>query len=323
MSDIDTNNIRRLDGSLLLVFRALMQHGQATAAARQLGLSQPAVSHALTRLRDILGDALFLRRPNGLVPTRRAIELLPKVEELLRLSQALVGGDAGFEPRRTQRHFRIGAADLASSLLAAPLTRIFAQEAPDARVSLRFLVGEAALEGLDRGEIDIAVGRFYGLPRGYVATALFEEVFVVAARHDHPQIGDGFDLAAYLAADHILLSFRGQLVGAADMALQRIGRTRRVVASMPLLMSVFDTVARGDAIATVPRRLAERHAQAFGLRLFAVPFPIEPFPVIAVRSARRSEEAGETWLTACIAEAIGSDTRPQAADPDETGPALA
>src|ERR1044072_1996222 len=91
MLDIDNNYIRSLDGSLLLVFRALLQQGQAPAAARQLGLSQPAVSHALTRLRDLLGDPLFVRRPNGLVPTRRATELLPKIEEILQLAEALVG----------------------------------------------------------------------------------------------------------------------------------------------------------------------------------------------------------------------------------------
>jgi len=304
MNDIDINNIRRLDGALLLVFRALMQHGQATAAARQLGLSQPAVSHALTRLRDMLGDPLFLRRPNGLVPTRRAIELQPKVEELLRLSQALLGGDGGFEPGNTRRHFRIGAADLASSLLAAPLTRIFAQEAPQARFSLRFLVGDPALEALDRGEIDLAVGRFYAVPRGFAATALFEEAFVVVARQGHPQTAGGFDLAAYLAADHILLSFRGQLSGAADTALQRIGHTRRVVASMPLMLSVLDTVARSDAVATVPRRLAQRYARGFEIDLFEVPFAIEPFPVIAVQSARRGEDAGEAWLMRCIRAAL-------------------
>ena len=138
MQDIDNNYIRSLDGGLLLVFRALMQQGQATAAARQLGLSQPAVSHALTRLRDLLGDPLFVRRPNGLVPTRRATELLPKIEEILQLSLALVGANAGFEPRHSARHFRIGAADLVSTLVAAPLTQVLAEQAPNARFSIRF-----------------------------------------------------------------------------------------------------------------------------------------------------------------------------------------
>jgi DNA-binding transcriptional LysR family regulator len=124
------------------------------------------------------------------------------------------------------------------------------------------------------------------------------------ARKGHPQIPAVLDLATYLAADHILLSFMGRLTGAADEALQRIGLTRRVVASMPLFMGVFDAVARSDAIATVPRRLAERYGATLGLTHHALPFRMRPFAVIALRPADRGEDPGHAWLIERIADTI-------------------
>ncbi len=301
--DIDFNHIRRLDGALLLVFRELMQTRQTTAAARRLGLSQSAVSHALRRLRDVTGDPLFRRRADGLDPTQRAVDLLPVVEEILRLSQGLAGAGAAFDAAGSTRHFRIGAADLVSTLLAAPLTRHLAAQAPQARLSFRFLVGPPALEALAGGAIDVAIGRFYGVPRGFQAETLWQEDFVVIARQGHSRLG-ALDLATYLALDHLLVSFSGRLTGAVDEALAARGLRRRVVASLPLFLGVFDAVAHSDAIATVSRRLATRHAAAFGLQVAPVPVAVPPFPVMAVRREGLAADLGYDWLRAAIAAAV-------------------
>jgi LysR family transcriptional regulator, mexEF-oprN operon transcriptional activator len=307
MSKIDNLNIRRLDGGLLLVFRSLMRQRQTVLAAQELGLSQSAISHALGRLRDLLGDPLFTRRPNGLEPTRRARELLPQVEELLQRARALIGGPADFTPATSDRQFRIAAADLVTTLLAGTLLRQFAGAAPLARLGFRFLVGRAALEALARDEVDLAVGRFHAVPRGFAAETLFEENYVVIARAGHPRVAAGLDLATYLELDHLLVSFSGNLTGPADQALQRLGQRRRVVAGLPLFMSVFDAVAQSDALATVSSRLARRHAGNFGLRILPVPFDIVPFPVVTLFTEPRAAEPATLWLREQIRLALPQD----------------
>src|SRR3954469_23422290 len=109
MSDIDTSQIRRLDGGLLLVFHELLRTRRASTVADRLGLSQPAISHALGRLRDLFDDQLFIRRPHGFEPTRRALELGPKVEALLALTGQALSPNAIFDPMRSSRLFRVGA----------------------------------------------------------------------------------------------------------------------------------------------------------------------------------------------------------------------
>src|SRR6476659_6042858 len=111
MSDISDDKIKRLDGSLLLVFLELVRHGRTTVVAERLGLTQSAISHALARLRDLFSDPLFVRRANGLAPTQHALELAPKLEEILRLTRDSLGLAERFDPATSARHFRLGAAD--------------------------------------------------------------------------------------------------------------------------------------------------------------------------------------------------------------------
>lgn len=296
--DIDLNHIRRFDGALLLVFRELMATGQTTAAARRLGLTQSTVSHALRRLRDLTGDPLFQRRPDGLTPTPRAHELLPIVVEMLRLSQALKGEPGEFDPAASTRHFRIAGPDIVSTVLAGPLAHRFAQHAPNARLSFGFIVGAAALEALRRGEIDMAIGHFPSVPRGFAASTLWEEEFVAIARKGHPRFPP-LDLAGYLAADHVLVSFSGRFTGVVDRVLQPLGLARRVVASFPLFLSVFDAVAQSDAVAAVPYSLCERHAETFGLARLPMPIAVPGFPIVSVRRAG-VPDGGYEWLEALI-----------------------
>src|SRR4051794_29957142 len=125
MSDIDINHIRKLDGNLLLVFRELMRKRRTTEAAQQLGLSQSAVSHALTRLRGLFADPLFVRRSHGLGPPRRALELPPRIDRLIDAAGAVLGDGDGFDPTRSDRRFRIAAAEFVTALIGAPLVDTF------------------------------------------------------------------------------------------------------------------------------------------------------------------------------------------------------
>jgi DNA-binding transcriptional LysR family regulator len=221
ISQIDLAHLRRLDFSLLLLFRELVRHRRTTVVAERIGLSQSAVSHSLTRLREIFDDPLFLRKSDGLQPTQRALELLPRVEALIKLACETIGAFDRFEPDQSDRLFRLAGNDMACTLLGAPLITTLREAAPRVRITFRSSVGRAALDGLASDDIDLALGRFRSLPAAYDAVHLFDERFVVVARQEHPRLRRGLDLKTYLDLDHILVSFVGGLIGFADMALKR------------------------------------------------------------------------------------------------------
>src|SRR5438309_696605 len=137
MGDFDKLKIRRLDGGLLLIFRELLAHRRASEVSQRLGLSQSAISHALTRLRELFGDPLFIRRSHGFEPTRRALELGPRVEALIDLIGTTVSGDGLFDPKRSRRRFGIASPDSVVTLIADSLTESFRCEAPNAAFAAR------------------------------------------------------------------------------------------------------------------------------------------------------------------------------------------
>ncbi|MGH6993268.1 MAG: LysR family transcriptional regulator, partial [Caulobacteraceae bacterium] len=186
MGEFDQWKIRKLDGGLLLIFRELLARRQGSAVARHLGLSPSAISHALTRLRDVFDDPLFLRRSHGLEPTERALELGPRVEALVKAIGQTLGGEEAFEPRTTRRRFRIACADPIASVIAPGLVRAFREEAPHAIFSSRPAFLGQALRAVRRGEVDVALGVFGRIPATLVSTRLYEEEYCVIARQGHP-----------------------------------------------------------------------------------------------------------------------------------------
>jgi len=305
MTDIDATKLRRLDFSLLLVFQQVYRSRRSTAAAERLGLSQPAVSHALGRLRDLFEDPLFLRKPAGLQPTARAVELAPKVDALLAQAADIVDGPREFDAQSTGRRFRISANDFAGTLITAPLVSRFAREAPQARLSLSFAGGPAqAFRMLREGDLDIAIGRFPSVPEDCRVERLFEETYQVVARARHPALRSGLTFDAYLKLDHLIVSFAGDLVGTIDEILARAGRSRRVVASSPMFLSAFAAAAASDLIVTAPLRLVARFSRRFGLRVFELPFAAEPFLIDVVRSRASISDPAVDWLVERIRRSI-------------------
>jgi DNA-binding transcriptional LysR family regulator len=300
--DIDKTKIRQLDFSLLLIFDELVRHERTTVVAARLGLSQSAISHALTRLRNLFDDPLFSRRPDGLTPTRRALELAPKIRDLMRLTQDVVGGRATFDPATSERLFRLAANDLVSTLLGAPLLAKLAAEAPGTRLTTRFAVGGAALETLRKDEIDLAIGRFYELSDEFESKILLQESFAVVARRGHPAIAASLDLETYIDLDHLLVSFSGRLTGVVDDALARQGLKRRVRASVPMFLTAFAAVATSDLVATVPIRLARRFGAEFDLQVLEPPLAIESFPISMVRHASTRSDLDLGWLVGRVEE---------------------
>ncbi|QCI66863.1 LysR family transcriptional regulator [Phreatobacter stygius] len=304
MKDRDLIDIRRLDLTVLLVFAELVRRRKTTDVAARMGLSQSAISHALSRLRVVFADPLFTRRSDGLDPTPRALELAPRIEGVIEVLRAAISEGGTFDAGGAQRLFRLAANDHVMSLLTTALTGRLAAAAPGCRATWQFGGGADRFEALRRNTIDLAIGRVFRLPEGIVAEPLFEESFAVVARKGHPALGQGLTLEIYCALDHVLVSFRGNVRGSVDMALQRIGRERRVRTSVPLFSTSLAIIAASDCIATVPARLAARLGPFFDLDSFAPPMPIDNYTVSLLRHQRTVGDHGLDWLIGCIRESL-------------------
>jgi DNA-binding transcriptional LysR family regulator len=313
MSEFDNTQIRKLDGGLLLVFRELLLRRRATEVANHLGLSPSAISHALTRLRDVFGDPLFIRRSHGLEPTQRAIELGPRIDAVLAMMGEAVSEERGFDAARSRRRFRIVCPDHIATLLAAPLVEAFRREAPRACFSTRPAFLERALRAVRRGEAEVALGVFDHIPQGFVAQALFEDDYCVIARGDHPTIRGAIDLATYARIGHVFIGNPDGLLAdeaSFDREAMRASygelpgpEVMRTHAYFTQWESAMLMVSESDVLADCPRRMARRFAGRLGLQIIDPPYEPFRFTVQAVRRAE-APDAGVDWLLERIAAAF-------------------
>jgi DNA-binding transcriptional LysR family regulator len=294
MTDINLMKVRQLNFTLLLVLQSLLRRRSATQTASELGLSQPAISHALARLRDLFGDELFVRRPHGLEPTRHALELAPMIDGLLQSANDAMGLGDAFDPLAAPRDFRIGALDHVATLLSPPLLGAFERQAPHARFAMRVVRGPDALEALRRNEIDLALGQFQQDLDGFEAEPLFTDHYRLVARADHPQIGKRMTKAGFERLNHVTISVGGDFRTFTDEGFREVGLSRRVVATAPTFAIAFGIVGQSNAIAVTPGRLAARYAATFGLTVHDLPRPLPPIQIVSVR--RRGDDRAVAWL---------------------------
>jgi DNA-binding transcriptional LysR family regulator len=295
MSEFDLNQIRRLDGGLLLVFRELLRTGRASTVAKRLGLSPSAISHSIARLRDLFDDPLFVRRPHGFEPTRRALELGPRIEALIELTGQALTRDPGFDPARSERTFRFAAPEFVTALIGGELINRFRTDAPKVTFQVGFAGEEDAFRSLRRGEIDFAVGRFGAARPGFTVEPLFEDHYCVAARQGHPRIAGKIDEAGWREIGHIWAwSASETAVEASDYVDLQVA----YVASVPQWLTALVLAGATDGIVTCPRRLAERHA----LQVLDLPFTPDTISVSVVRRAGVTD-AGVDWFLEKIRDA--------------------
>ena len=301
MSDFDFNQIRKLDGGLLLVFRELLRTRRATTVAERLGLSSSAISHALARLRELFDDPLFVRRPHGLEPTRRALELAPNIEALVNLTGQTLSKGEGFDPARSERFFRFAAPEFLTALIGADLLNRLKTAAPKVTFGLAFTAEEDAFRALRSGEIEFALGRFGAARPGFTNETLFSDRYCVAARRNHPQIDGPLSEQQWRDIGHIFAWSRSETGG--DTSESDEGRTVARLAAVPQWMTALLMAASTDGLVTCPRRLAERHADLLGLQVLDTPF--EPYE-ITVSVVRRAGvvDAGVDWFLEQVRSAV-------------------
>ena len=288
-----------LDAKWLRLFEQIFATRSVTRSAEALGQSQPTVSIWLGKLRERLGDPLFVRTADGMLPTPRAQALIGPVRDALRALGEIAAPQAPFDPATSTRPWRICMTDAShATVLPRLLARLRAQ-APHAPVTaVRIDDGTAA--ALQSGAADIAVGYIPGLDTGFYQQALFEQDWICLAGPANTRIGATLTLRAYREAFHVATAGG---TGAADLeaALARARVTRQVMLTLPGFLGLAATVSASDLVATLPRQIGELLARNAGLRVLACPFAVPPFTVKQHWHARFHQDAANRWLREQVA----------------------
>jgi DNA-binding transcriptional LysR family regulator len=307
LNEID---LSRIDLNLLVLFEAVMSERHVARTAKRLHVSPSAVSHGLARLRRTLHDPLFLKHPKGVHPTDRANELALPIAEILVRVRSVMASAEGFDPKRSTRRFTIGAPDVVFPVVAPALLAYLAKAAPMIDLAMRTILPQHALAALDAREVDMVIQPLDEVPPRFTRTPLYEDEFAIAIRKGHP-LGTKPTLAQYCSASHVLVSATGDAFGNVDIALRKLGRTRRVAATVPTFMAALALVAETDLISAAPK-LSSSYAARFGVVLAKPPAPLAPLGKSALSLVTTNVamgDAGIEWLTTAIATTMQVRTR--------------
>ena len=295
-------NLSGVDLNLLPVLDALLRRRNVTRAAEDVGLSQPAMSRALARLRDVLGDPLLVRGRGGLVLTPRAQALAPKLEEVLASLKGLYVTPE-FDPQAVRRTVRLAATDAYTVLLAPVVQRRLEREAPGVTVKVE-PVGPEIVAQVENGHIDLTFGvANLPLPPGARSETLGRDRLAVVMRRGHPTANRAFRLEDYEAFDHVGVTMLGDGQSDLDAVLAAHGIARRMALTTPHFTAALATVARTDLVTTLSRAFAQPFAPHFDLRLTDPPFEQTELEMTMIWNGQRGADPFLDWFRGVIRDA--------------------
>ena len=297
-------HLARFDLNLLRVFDAIFAKGGVSAAARHLNLSQPAISHALAKLRDIFDDPLFVRQGNRLVPTLAARAIAGPVREALRGLDAALDAAASFDPAEATREFRIGVRLSGEMPLFSALALRVRNEAPHVALASVTFRRRDLMMMLANGDLDLALDVARPADDRLCRYHLGTEPIVVAARKGHPRVDGAIDLDTYLALDHIIATSRPYGPGIEDMALDRMGLARRVAVRCQHAITAWQIVAASDMLFSLPRSHADVLNAMGPMQLLDLPVPVDPGGSYLYWHQAAQADPGLAWLRAIITDAF-------------------
>ena len=296
-------DLHGIDLNLLVAFDALIAERSVTRAGGRIGRTQPAMSAALSRLRALLGDELFVRSPSGLQPTPRALDLAEPLGRALADIQRTLDYTQAFEPWSSATIFTLGLSEHPSHVLLPRLVERLREAAPAVTLRVRsFTARDDAVAMLDAGEVDLTVGVSPTTQPGRIlARSLWEERFVCVVRREHPAAGAPLDLLAFLALSHLLVSPENERFGHVDAALAKLGRKRRLALTLPLMYAAPALVARSDLIATLMAGVVEASGRVDDLTVLQPPVDLEPVPFVLSWHRRNDVHPAQRWARELIA----------------------
>jgi|HubBroStandDraft_1064217.scaffolds.fasta_scaffold00033_19 DNA-binding transcriptional LysR family regulator len=306
---MNDTNIGSVDLNLLKAFAALLRERSVTRAAQAIGLSQPALSHALARLRGLFADDLFVRLPHGMEPTPRALELGELVQAALeQIRQALELG-RGFDPGATTRIFALGAAEHAEIALVGGLAERVTARASHADLRILPVDFTNMIERLDDNRISVAIDVLRDPPKHYPRRLLYRESAVVIGRRDDPALARIGSPVTYAGAAHLAVAPAGRSAGGVDAVLAELGLQRRLAVTVATYLAVPSTLRRTRLIATLPLSTA-LHLMRLDPDLAMAELPFLPrFDVSMIWHPRHDGDPAERWLRALLAE-LGAAVAP-------------
>ncbi|MBL9015851.1 MAG: LysR family transcriptional regulator [Myxococcales bacterium] len=283
------------DLGLLVTLDALLQEGSVTRAARRVGLSTPAMSHALARIRKRLGDPVLVRSGRGMLLSPRAEELRARVHAVVADARAALEPVRPFVANELDRTFVVRVTDYVVTVLGIEVDRILREEAPD--VSMKFVPNSPDdAELLRGGHSDLAVGIYGELPQEMRSRRLLTDRFVCAVRADHPTASKRLSLDQFLSLPHLQVAPRGQSGGYLDDVLKARGLARRVARAVPFFVAALQMTARTDYVVVISERIANRLAPTLGLVIHEVPVPLRPYALNLVWHPRVDKDPAHRFL---------------------------
>ena len=307
-------NFAAVDLNLLRVFDAMMVELNTTRTGERVGLSQPAVSAALGRLRHITRDALFVRDGNRMVPTSRASELAGPIREALQKIEEALASSSDFDPATAERVFRILGSDYFSSLLMPPLARIVRKAAPGLVLQMLDHPSASVIPLLSEGAVDMAVDSQFDTPDWVCGQVLYQSFMVTIARADDPALaearvakGDSIPPEVFCAIPQVLMSMDGGRTGTIDFALAKEGLSRQVSLTVPHFNAVALAVAEAGLIGSLPVHFARRVAPLLGLAIYRPPYEPPRLNVMLYWHRRHDRDAAHQWLREQVARTLGFD----------------
>jgi DNA-binding transcriptional LysR family regulator len=303
MLNIQAVNIASVDLNLLVVFDAVFKDRNITVAAQRVGLSQPAMSSALNRLRKTFDDPLFVRTGNGMQPTPYAQLLAPPIQRACELIVASLQIGGSFDPARSTRTFTFYMTDIGHAVFLPKLVAAMARHAPEVKLQVLRIPERGAHDAMAAGEVDIAIGLFPDLKAGFFQQRLYRDSFVCVIGANHPHADGELSPKEFANLSHAVVSSAGTGHEAAvERAFIDARLQRRVRLTIPHFMAIPVIVAQTDVVVTVPKRLALAFAGFPNIKLFEPPIKISTFEIKQHWHQRFHQDETSKWLRRIIAD---------------------
>ncbi|MBY0372102.1 LysR family transcriptional regulator [bacterium] len=298
-------HIKTADLNLLVVLDSLFRHSNVSSAAQELGLTQSAISHALSRLRDLYQDPLFVRVSRGVAPTEFAKTIRPHVESFIASAQRAVEQREGFDPARAEGRVTLSTTDYFEVIIGRRLYARLQKEAPGVQLSLRPTFGSLPKAQLEDGSCDLAVAGFYrDLPEGFYQQKLFTDTFSTAYRKKHPLLKEGLTLEKFYECEHALITLQGDFADrfAASSPKKKV---RKLKYGSGSFTAPAWTVATSDLVLTGPSALLRAYQEFFPIAVEPCPIKSDPIQIQMVWHGLTNQDPLQRWIRQLIKEISG------------------
>lgn len=295
-------DLKDIDLNLLVVFNQLLRERRVSAVAATLGLTQPAVSNALKRLRTLLDDELFLRTSRGMEPTALSLQLAEPIAFALGTIQSTLNHSASFDPAASTRQFTLGLSDIGEINFLPKLIDTLSRVGPSISVSTLRNTASALQDSMEAGQVDLAMGLLPQLKTGFFQRRLFKQRYVCMFRKGHALDKGTISLEQFVAAEHLVVVPPGSGHAEVNESIERLGIRRNIRLTVPHYVAVGHILASNsnNLLVTVPESYAKQCMGPFGLTYVKHPVALPEFSINLFWHAKHHKEASNQWLRSVI-----------------------